>query len=278
MTPQITPLQSIVLGLAQGLTEFIPVSSSAHLNILHTLFGHGRELTYDVLVSIGTTGALAWYFRHDWKALLTDPAQKKLRNLVLLACVPGGILGLILDKSGVENRSPVADAWFNALLLIVAGLVLLWSDRAGRQNREVEDVNATDSWIVGAAQALALFPGVSRSGATMTAGLFRGMTRESAARFSFLMSLPITLAATLWKCHSASKGGWEAVGASPLSLLLGIVVSGVSGFWAIGFLLNFLKKRDVTPFVVWRVLVALAVFSLIATQRLPLTQSAVALP
>ena len=279
MTPQITELQSLALGLAQGLTEFIPVSSSAHLNILHTLFGHGRELTYDVLVSLGTTGALIWYFRHDWKELLTNPAQKKLRNLVFLACVPAGVLGYLLDKSGIEDRPPVADAWFNAMLLIVAGLVLLWADKSSRKERAVEDVTASDSWIIGAAQALALFPGVSRSGATITAGLFRGMTRESAARFSFLMSLPITLAATGYKCLSIAKhGGWASVGATPLSLMVGIIASGVSGFWAIGFLLNFLKKRDVTPFVVWRVIIALVVFALIATHRIPLTNSAGSTP
>lgn len=278
MSTEINIFQSAVLGLAQGLTEFIPVSSSAHLNILHNLFGHGRELTYDVLVSIGTTAALIWYFRHDWKQLLTNPEQKKLRNLIFLACVPAGILGYILNHSKIEERSPVADAWFNAVLLIVAGLVMLWADRSSRQERDMTSVNHKDALIIGASQALALFPGVSRSGITLTTGLFRGMTRESAARFSFLMSLPITLAATALKCKDAIHGGWAEVGTSPLSLLVGIIAAGVSGFWAIGFLLNFLKKRDVTPFVIWRVMVALAVFGLIASGRMPLTHDVTVKP
>lgn len=257
-----------MLGLAQGLTEFIPVSSSAHLNFLHAYFGQSRELGYDVVLSIGTTVALAWYFRHDWKALLTDPAQRKLRDLIFISCIPAVLLGFVLKKTGMEDRPPVSEVWFNAVLLSVAGVVLWVSDRTGRQTRELKSVNLADALIVGCSQALALFPGVSRSGSTLTAGLFRGMTREAAARFSFLMSLPISTGAILFSCYSDIKKG-VPFGASPISLLVGVLVSGISGFWAIGFLLNFLKRRSVTPFLMWRLAVTALVFTMMATHQLP---------
>lgn len=233
--------------------------------------GQGRNLGYDVMLSIGTTIALIWYFRYDWKELLLNPQQKKLRNYILLACVPGVVLGYVLKKAGIEERPPVSEVWFNAVLLVLAGLVLLWSDRVGRRVREMESINLTDALVVGTSQALALFPGISRSGATLTAGLFRGMTRETAARFSFLMSLPINVGATVFAFYDDYKhhGGWAAFNASPGVMLLGILVSAASGFWAIGFLLNFLKKRNVVPFVLWRFGVAALVFLLIYLGYLP---------
>jgi undecaprenyl-diphosphatase len=258
----ITWWQAVILGLAQGLTEFIPVSSSAHLNILHALFKHPRELTYDVTLHIGTLMALVWYFRHDWVALLTRPEQKGLRNLVFIACIPAVIFGVL--GRDLQDHPPISLPQFNAAMLIVFGLLLWFSDRTGRKEREVEGVNLTDAIVVGLAQAIALLPGVSRSGSTITAGLFRGFTREAAARFSFLMSLPITLGAVTYEFYGKviKGGGLSALDAPVGVVLLGIVVSAASGFWAIGFLLNFLKRRDVTPFVVWRIAVALAVFGL----------------
>jgi undecaprenyl-diphosphatase len=262
---EITWWQAIILGLAQGLTEFLPVSSSAHLNILHALFGHPRELTYDLSLHIGTLIALAWYYHRDWIALLTKPEQRGLRNLVFIACVPAVVLGVI--GRDWQDHPPISLPQFNATMLIVFGLLLWFSDRAGRKEREVDSVNLTDAIVVGCAQAIALLPGVSRSGSTITAGLFRGFTREAAARFSFLMSLPITLGAVVYEVYGKviKGGGLSALDASPIAVLLGIVVSAASGFWAIGFLLNFLKRRDVTPFVVWRIAVALAVFGLALT-------------
>jgi len=265
----ITPLDAIILGLVQGLTEFIPVSSSAHLNIAHRFLGHERNLTFDVMLHIGTLMALVWYFRHDWKALIFDKTQAKLRNLILLGCVPAAILGVLLDPFQ-ESQPMFEDIRFNAVMLIVAGLVLLLADRVGKQEREIESVGLKESLLVGCSQALALIPGVSRSGSTLTMGLFLGLSRESAARFSFLMSLPITLGAVIFKTKDLfGEGAVGATQASPLVLLLGVAVSAVSGFWAIGFLLNFLKKRDVMPFVIWRVAVALVVLGLAGLGRLP---------
>jgi undecaprenyl-diphosphatase len=264
----VTWWQAIILGLAQGLTEFIPVSSSAHLNILHRLFGQDRELAFDIILHIGTVLALAFYFRRDWAALLTDRKLQKLRNLVFLACVPAVIAGVLLRD--LEEKLPLfKGVQFNALMLIVAGVVLWLADRMGRKQRAIESINLTDAVIVGCSQAMALIPGVSRSGATITAGLALGLTRESAARYSFLMSLPITTGAAgfelLKKIPEIRRAGAvEALGASVPVMLLGVLVAGASGFWAIGFLLNYLKTRDVTPFVAWRVCVALAVFIALA--------------
>lgn len=271
MNPIITPLHAVILGLVQGLTEFIPVSSSAHLNITHWLLGQNqRELPYDVLLHVGTLVALAWYFRHDWKLLLTDAGHRKLRNLVLIGCIPAGVFGLALRK--FQDDTLFADVRFNALMLFVAGGILLLSDRVGRKERPVESIQLRDALIVGFCQAFALVPGVSRSGSTITAGLFVGLRREAAARFSFLMSLPITIGAVafefykdIWKVYHA--GGSAAlqshINASPAVILLGIVVSGISGFWAIGFLLNFLKRHDVTLFFLWRAAVAVMVLGTI---------------
>lgn len=255
----ITWWQSALLGLAQGLTEFIPVSSSAHLNILHRIFGQGRNLTYDVLVSIGTTMALAWYFRTDWKDLLLDPSHRLMRNLILLSCVPAVIAGLMLRH--LEDTFPLfVDVRFNAMMLAVAGLVLWLSDVVGSNKRELDKVTWIDAIIIGCSQAFALIPGVSRSGATITAGLFLGLKREDAARFSFLMSLPIMLGATIFEMKDVVKHGiLTGAGASPGSMLLGIAISAVAGFWAIDFLLKYLKTRSVAIFAIWRIVVAFLV-------------------
>ena len=256
----VTWWQAILLGLIQGLTEFIPVSSSAHLNITHWLLGQDRNLTFDVLLHIGTLIALVFYFWSDWVELLRNPAQAKLRNLVFLACVPAVVVGLLLRDA--EEKLPIfVDVRFNAAMLIVMALVLGWADAIGRKERLLEDVNLPDAVIIGCSQALALVPGVSRSGATITFGLFRRLTREAAARFSFLMSVPITLGATVFEARALLKpGAFAALDASPGVMLLGIIASALSGFWAIGFLLNYLKTKSVTLFVFWRIAVAILVF------------------
>ena len=259
--PRIELWQSIILGLVQGLTEFIPVSSSAHLNIVHTLMGQPRQLTLDVFLSIGTTLALVWYFRHDWKELLTVKKFAKLRNLVFISCVPAAIAGVLLRH--LEDTFPLfADIRFNAVMLAVAGAVLMISDQVGTKERGIEKITLQDALIIGASQALALIPGVSRSGSTLTAGLFLGLERADAARFSFLMSLPITLGAIAFELYGFFKHG-DVINASYLTIGVGIVAAAISGFWAIGFLLNYLKTKDVTPFFIWRLAVALLVFGFI---------------
>ena len=260
--PPIEIWHAILLGLVQGLTEFIPVSSSAHLNITHYFLGQPRELTFDVFLHVGTTAALIWYFRHDWKELLTVERLKGLRNLVFIACIPAAIAGALLRD--LENKLPIfTDVRFNAVMLAVAGAILMISDQVGTQERSIEKITLKDALIIGASQAVALIPGVSRSGSTLTAGLFLGLQRADAARFSFLMSLPITLGAIAFEFRGFLKEGGQIGNTTPLAIGIGIVTAGISGLWAIGFLLNYLKTKDVTPFFIWRLAVALLVFGLL---------------
>lgn len=262
---QITWWQAVILGLVQGLTEFIPVSSSAHLNITHWLMGQTREqvFTFDMVLNLGTLSALFFYYRNKWVNLLRDRSQRKLRNLVFLACIPAVIAGLLLRD--LEDSHPLfMDVRFNATMLVVMGLLLWWADHIGRKRRDLEQANWKDALAVGCSQALALIPGVSRSGATITAGLFRRLKRKDAADFSFLMSLPITLGAVAYEIFGLFKyGGFSQINADVFTVCLGVLTAGASGFWAIGFLLNYLAKQDVTLFVLWRVLVAVMVFALL---------------
>ena len=161
----------------------------------------------------------------------------------------------------LEDVFPLfTDVRFNATMLVVAGLVLWLSDVVGSNRRELDKVTWIDALLIGSSQAFALIPGVSRAGSTITAGLFQGLKREDAARISFLMSLPITLGATVFEMKDVVKAGvLSGTGASPAVLLLGIAVSGVAGFWAIDFLLKYLKTRSVAIFAIWRIVVAFLV-------------------
>ncbi len=252
--------QAIVLGLVQGLTEFIPVSSSAHLNITHHLLGqNSRQLPFDVLLSVGTILALAWYFRSDWKALLTQKSQKPLFKLVLLACVPAVLVAALSPIRKLEDTSPFFySPFYNGLWMILGGALLLVADKVGAKKRDIKNIKNGDALVIGASQALALIPGFSRSGSTIMAGLFLGLRREDAARFSFLMSLPISIGAVVYELRHFEP---SKLGAGPLESLLGVAASGVSGFFAISFLLSYLKTRGMTPFFVWRVVVG--VFAMI---------------
>lgn len=250
--------QAIVLGLVQGLTEFIPVSSSAHLNITHYLLHQdARQLPFDVFISIGTIISLAWYFFRDWKALLTDPRQKWLLYMVLLACVPAVLVAVFSPIRKLEDTSKYfTSPFYNGLWMILGGVLLFVADKVGAKKRPISNIKNGDAIIIGASQALALIPGFSRSGSTISAGLLLGFKREDAARFSFLMSLPISIGAVVFEARHLLKGG--SPGGGPLEITLGIVSAALSGFWAISFLLRYLSTRGMTPFFIWRVVVGVA--------------------
>jgi len=248
--------QAIVLGLVQGLTEFIPVSSSAHLNITHFLLGqNSRQLPFDVVLSVGTILSLAWYFRNDWKGILFDKRQRWLLYLVLLSCIPAVLVAAGSPIRHLEDTSKFFySPFYNGLWMILGGVLLFIADRVGAKKREMKNLKNGDALVIGASQALALIPGFSRSGSTIMAGLFLGLKREDAARFSFLMSLPISIGAVVFELRHFKPA---LLGAGPLEVVLGVVSSGVSGFFAISFLLSYLRTRSVTPFVIWRVVVGL---------------------
>ncbi|NCO32910.1 MAG: hypothetical protein AUJ92_02700 [Armatimonadetes bacterium CG2_30_59_28] len=253
-----TAWQALVLGAIQGLTEFIPVSSSGHLALAHYLFnwtqGTEQDFAFDLATNVGTLIAVALYFRHDWINLLTQKAQRGMLGLIFLACIPGGLAGIALrDMAETTFRAPERVA----IMLAAMGVILLISDQVSRRDRDITRVNLWDAVAIGVAQAFAIMPGVSRSGATIAAGLFRGLNRASSARFSFLLSFPIIAGATLFGCKDLTTGLPPGEG---LNFALAIIASAVTGFAAIDFLLKFLQRRSFLPFVIYRIALAVCVF------------------
>ena len=268
-------LHAIVLGIVQGLTEFLPVSSSAHLIIIPwILHWDDGGLTFDVALHVGTLAAVVVFFFRDWVQIIGqgfglnighDSGLAKNRNLLwMLAAgtIPGGIAGFLFEKQADTSlRSP----YIIATMAIAVGLVMWLADWAGRKRKDIAHVAGADALTIGAAQALAIVPGVSRSGITITAGLFRNLDRTTAARFSFLLSTPIIAGA-------AAKKGWDLIKhhqALPQDMqtafIAGIAASAIVGCITIAFFLNFLRRRSLGVFVWYRVIfgiivIALAVF------------------
>ncbi len=268
-----TVWQAIVLGLLQGLTEFLPVSSSAHLSLTPWLLGwESPGLAFDVSLHLGSLVAVAWYFRADWAELfraalqlaatrtVETPAQRRV-ILLIAATIPAGIGGFLLkDLAETVFRHPA----ITATTLIVLGLILWAVDRAARTDRTIDQLTSRDAWLIGFAQVCALVPGVSRSGATMTAGRALGLERGAAARFSFLMSFPIISAAVLFKLPDLLE---HAGNAAPLAA--GIGAAALSSWLAITVLLRFVVRHSFGIFALYRVLLGLAVFALLFFRGAP---------
>jgi undecaprenyl-diphosphatase len=248
------------LALVQGLTEFLPVSSSAHLILVPVLSSWPDQgLAFDVVVHLGTLTAVMWYFRKDVKTLTIDWTQScvkkqtvgesRLAWLVLLGTIPVAIIGLLLhDFIDTELRSPIVIAWAT----IGFGLLLGVADYVGKnKNTQSEQQLSWKSGIsIGLAQTLALIPGTSRSGITMTAGLFVGLTRQAAARFSFLLSIPVILLAGGYKTLKLIQ---EGNGVDWFSMGLGYALSALSAYVCIHYFLKMLERIGMTPFVIYRV-------------------------
>ncbi|MBI5848464.1 MAG: undecaprenyl-diphosphatase UppP [Nitrospirae bacterium] len=239
-------IEALILGIVQGLTEFLPVSSTAHLILFPWFFrwsGELDSLTFDVALHAGTLLSLVLCFWKDWIDLLLR--RQKLFMLIVIASVPAGIAGVLLGdlvEHALRRPSLIAAS------LVVFGGVMLLAEKMGK-TRTVASIDFTDALIIGLAQAVALIPGVSRSGITISAGLFRGLEREASARFSFLLSTPIIAGATLLHARKLLKTGAD----HNMSLfLIGFIAAAVSGFAAITFLLNFLKKHPLNLFAYYR--------------------------
>jgi undecaprenyl-diphosphatase len=276
--------QAILIGVLQGLTEFIPISSSAHLELAPWLFGWQENgligsLAFDVFLHLGTLVALLVYFRRDWLRLIGafvaslrerrigPDSDRRLAWLLALATVPAALIGFVGEDLIDEMFHGGSDALRLAIagFLVVGAVALLAADWLGARRRELDALHAGTALVVGFSQALALLPGISRSGATITAGLALGLTRESAARFSFLLAAPITLGAGLYgsrhlfeEAHSATE--WLAIGG-------GFVAAAVAGLLAIGFLLAWLRRRSVAIFSAYRVAFAALVVALVLAGR-----------
>jgi undecaprenyl-diphosphatase len=272
-----TALEALVLGIVQGLTEFLPISSSGHLILVPWLLDftyletHERfNKTFDVALHTGTLIAVLAYFRREIKAILAGLASsvrrrrvstpnERLAWLLAIATVPAAAVGAAF--SDVIERD-LGEPWQIAIFLFVFGLLLLLADRLP-ERREVDDLRWQSALGIGCAQAVALAPGTSRSGVTITVGRALGLTRDAAARFSFLMLAPVTFGATVFKGAEVARDGLPAGSAGPFAV--GIAAAAVSGLFAISFLLRYVRTHSYDIFVWYRFAVATLVLGLIGT-------------
>jgi undecaprenyl-diphosphatase len=263
-------LEAIVLGIVQGLTEFLPISSSGHILIVPALFGWDDPGTaFTAVIQLGTMAAVLLYFRQDlwdiastWLRSLRDPELRSHRDArmgwyLIIATIPISVLGLAF-KDAIENGA--RDLYVTGSMLILFGLVLAYADMSAQQDRDIENVTRRDSIAIGLAQALALVPGVSRSGATISAGLLLGFDRAAAARFSFLLSIPAVVLSGLFELKDAGTGG-----ASTAAVVLATLAAFVVGYAAIAWLLRYLTTHSLRGFVVYRLVVGAAVLVLTAS-------------
>ena len=279
--------QAVVLAIIQGLAEFIPVSSSGHLIIVRRLLAWNElspahELTFDVALHFGTLLSVLFYFRRTWFQIvraalggkivrfseaggsdenLTLQERKEERMLLwflALATIPGAIAGKPLEHSAEDYfREHIV---LIAAVLIVVALLMWLGEKVGKLEKPLTRISFVDALLVGIAQAAALIPGVSRSGSTITAGLFRNMTRDAAVRFSFLLSTPIIAGAALLKAHELHKEGLPAGMRTPF--LVGIVVSAIVGYATIAWLIRYLQSNSLKVFIVYRIVFGIIVIGL----------------
>ena len=269
-------LEAIILGITQGLTEFLPISSTAHLRIVPAFAGwEDPGAAFTAVTQLGTMAAVLLYFREDllritraWLRSLHDPAVRheldaRMGWYIVIGTIPIAIFGLIFHNQ-IEDGA--RDLYLIGSALIVLGLLLLVAERVAKHDRPLERITTRDGITIGMAQALALVPGVSRSGATLTAGLFLGFDRPSAARFSFLLSVPAVVLSGVFEFASILDGGEEndhvGLGALAIATFLAFVV----GYASIAFLLRFLAHHSTLVFVVYRVALGAIVLILAGTE------------
>lgn len=268
--------QAVLLALVQAVTEFLPISSSAHLALAPWLFGWSDQgLTFDIALHFGTLLAVLVYFFRDWLQILGAAIGKKWGNapdlaaqprllwILAAATVPVGVVGLTLkDHAETTLRNP----WSIGFMLISVGLLMAWAEHRGRQSKDIGGMSLADALVIGAAQALAVIPGTSRSGITITAGLFRGMDRAAAARFSFLLSTPAVAAAALKAFYDLLKAGGIEPGMHA-AFFTGIAVSALAGCVVIRLFLQFLRANTLRFFIVYRILFGILIIALAFFRR-----------
>jgi undecaprenyl-diphosphatase len=272
-------LQALVMGIVQGLTEFLPVSSSGHLIIVPTLLGWNDQfinsLEFSVMLHIGTLVALLVFFRDEWLRLIPagiatirdrsfrhDP-DRRLAWLLATATIPavvaGGLFGNVIEAN-------VRQVTIVALMLVVGGVILWIADRVGSQKRVVDDITFPAAFVIGAAQAIALVPGISRSGISISAGLFYGLDRESAARYSFLMATPVTALAAVFEARKLVTGE-SGVAVELAPLIVGMIASLIAGLVAIAVLLRYVRTHSTSIFVAYRFALAIVVLVWLGLNR-----------
>lgn len=256
--------QAIILGITQGITEFLPISSSGHLILLENIFGLKQAgLTFDIVLHLGTLAALLLFFWRDWLAIirafwgslkkwnLKEDAGQRLAWFLIIATIPGVIFGYLLEE---KAETVLRNTLLVALMLAALGLFLILAEHLAKKKKDLAQMNWTDSLLIGLSQALALIPGVSRSGITITCGLFRDLKREVAVRFSFLLSTPIIFGAGL--AHLFKIIGEGSNNGNYLIFGLGFLASAVSGYLAIKYLLKYVEGHTLNIFAYWRFLLA----------------------
>ena len=254
-----TELHALILGAVQGLTEFLPVSSSAHLILVPWLFGwNDPGLAFDVALHLGSLLALLIYYWREWAKMALsivrpDPSSRRLLILLVIASIPGAIFGLLLEKRAettFRDHMPIIGC-----TLALLGIVLWIADVVGRNRKKIDQLYLGDAILIGFSQALAIIPGVSRSGATITTGRLLGIERQDAANFSFLMATPIIAGAGLHEMPKIVHGGIDAV------LIAGFVASAVFSLLAIAALVRFVRSRTYQPFAWYRIALAILVIA-----------------
>lgn len=261
--------QALILGIVQGLTELLPISSSAHLFLIPWIFNWKIPESFDVALHFGTLLAIGIFFFKDWIKLINGAYKsmvKKEKNsegrmffYIVLATIPGGIIGFILDKYAEDI---LTQPLIIAIALIVMGITLYFIDKKAKNKMDYENLGFKQTFIVGISQALAFIPGISRSGITMTTGRALGIKREAVAKYSFMLSAPIVLAATVFKLKDFIEYFLIADLSGILAFIIGVLASFVVGILVIKFLLNFLKKGSFKVFAVYRVLIGIVVIIL----------------
>lgn len=272
-------LQAIVLGVVQGLTEFLPISSSAHLDIVPSLLGWAKPgAAFTAVIQLGTLLAVLIYFARDIVATLTgawkdrNGPEARLFLAVIVGTLPIAVIGLALKK--VIEGPRVHNLWVNAAMLIVMAIALFVAEKVTRKTRPLGEVTLKDGLIVGFAQALALIPGASRSGSTLTGAFLTGLEKAAAVRFSFLLSLPAVLLSGLVEFKDVLKPkALEPGEAAPMDwskpdIAIATIVSGIVGYACIAWLLKYLAKHPATVFVVYRIALGLLLIGLLATGKL----------
>lgn len=266
-------LHAIILGITQGLSEYLPISSSGHLVLVPWLFGwddfagdQSLSKTFDVALHVGTLGGAIAYFRKDIVRLAASaflaPRSKdgRLGWLIAVSAVPAAITGALFADTIEENTGQI---WLIAVMLIVGALLLAWADGV-RGKRTIDEVSLKDALLMGVGQAVALQPGVSRSGVTITVGRFTGLGRDGAARFAFLMSLPITAGALIFK-YVDVQGDGGIPGELVAPFAWGILASAITGYIAVWGTLKLIRTRSFAPFVLYRLVLGVSVLLLLAT-------------
>jgi undecaprenyl-diphosphatase len=267
-------IEAVVLGVVQGLTEFLPISSSAHILVVSQLLGWPDPgAAFTAVMQIGTETAVLIYFRHDivrivgtWARSLRDPSLRghidaRMGWYVIIGTIPIAVLGFTFSR---QIETAARNLWLVAVVLILFGVVLGVADRLGRKTKELDQLDARTGILFGFGQALALIPGVSRSGATISTGLALGFTRAAAARYSFLLAIPAVLASGLYEMRKIGESGQVAWGPTILATVIAFAV----GYAVIAWLLRYVTTHSFLPFVIYRIVLGVLLMVLLSTGAL----------